>query len=183
MQRISFSFAMATVILLMACCYGIAMAARNNRNCDNIRADDENGESVICGRVTFVNDGDTLRLSPDGRRNSASLRIRLLEIDAPELNQRHGAEARDALRYMAPTGSRVCILVDNEDIYGRLLGRVCRGGADLNLRLLEDGHVWCYRGRCRSAYRTAELQARSSRRGLWSDPTAQAPWLFRKQKG
>jgi len=48
----------------------------------------------MSGRVVKVTDGDTLEIRMDGGKAD---RVRLTGIDAPELSQEHGQEAKAAL--------------------------------------------------------------------------------------
>ncbi len=87
-------------------------------------------EAVVArdaGVVATVSDGDTLRLL-DGRR------VRLVQIDAPELSsgECYARPARAALVRLAPPGARVDLeadpALDAEDRFGRLLRYVVRAG-------------------------------------------------------
>ena len=110
------------------------------------------------GVVAYVNDGDTLRLR-DGRR------VRLLQIDAPELRSDcYGKAALSALRQLAPAGTRVMLesdpRLDARDGYGRLLRYVFVSGRNLNLALVRQGAAspYFYR-RERGRYAEALLDA------------------------
>jgi hypothetical protein len=91
-------------------------------------------ETVI-GRVVAVSDGDTLTLQVAGRE---SVRIRLAGIDAPELDQPYGAQARRALTALARHGTARVEVVDRDD-YGRLVGTVYVGGRNINAALVAEG--------------------------------------------
>ena len=122
------------------------------------------------GVVAYVNDGDTLRLR-DGRR------VRLVQIDAPELHgDCYGKAALSALRGLAPEGTRVTLerdpRLDERDGYGRLLRYVIAGGRNLNLVLVREGAASPYffrkeRGRYARALLDAVDDARRARRGYW----------------
>jgi endonuclease YncB( thermonuclease family) len=126
-------------------------------------------------QVTYVNDGDTFTLS-SGRR------VRLLEINAPEIDHRHpdrsepgGLEARTWLRrQLGPLPATVGLQFDvrREDKYGRLLAHVqLASGRNLSATLLREGLAefrvippntlyW----RC---YRQQQALARAERKGQW----------------
>lgn len=77
--------------------------------------------------VLSVHDGDTMTLKIDmGRRIFIIDSIRLYRINAPELSQAGGKEAREFLRMTCPKGSvvRVQTFKNKEDKYGRWLGDV-----------------------------------------------------------
>ena len=123
---------------------------------------------VIEGRVTSVVDGDSLWVTPAD--NSAAIEVRLLDIDAPEICQEWGDEAR---RYLADQVLRqpVRLVVPRRgtahDSYGRALGFVYLGEVNINVRLVEEGHAWSARTRGgRGPYLKQETMARALRRGL-----------------
>lgn len=92
------------------------------------------------GRVEKVHDGDTVTLSTLGR--SFSFPLRLLDIDAPELND-GGKAAGDWLRARI-LGKRVMVLIDPKNRvgkYGRLLGRIISDGLDVGDEMLRLGMV------------------------------------------
>ena len=77
--------------------------------------------------VISIHDGDTMTLDIDmGRRLRTDDSIRLYGINAPELSQAGGREARDYLRTLCPIGSTVRLRTfkNQEDKYGRWLGKV-----------------------------------------------------------
>jgi endonuclease YncB( thermonuclease family) len=136
-------------------------------------------ETVI-GRVVAVSDGDTLTLQAAGRE---SVRIRLAWIDAPELDQPYGAQARRALTALARYGTARVEVVDRDD-YGRLVGTVYVGGRNINAALVAEGAAWVYRRYYRdSQLPVLEAQAKAARRGLWGLPAWQRvpPWVWRGQ--
>ncbi len=128
------------------------------------------GVASESGVVAYVNDGDTLRLT-DGRR------VRLVQIDAPELHgDCYGKAALAALRSLVPEGARVTLVrdpgLDARDGYGRLLRYVFVAGRNVNLVLVREGAASPYfyrreRGRYAAALLDAVAQARASRRGYW----------------
>lgn len=77
--------------------------------------------------VLSIHDGDTMALKIDmGRRIYIHDSIRLYRINAPELSQAGGKEARDYLRSICPIGSgvRIQTFKNRQDKYGRWLGNV-----------------------------------------------------------
>jgi endonuclease YncB( thermonuclease family) len=136
------------------------------------------------GFVVRVADGDTLSLA-DGRK------IRLAQIDAPELSTRecYAEQARATLEKLAAIGGEVTPILDPaldiRDEHGRLLAYVLKDGTNLNLRLVEIGAAAPYfyrgaRGRLADELVAAARKARADRRGLWGacpgtqlDPTRQ----------
>ncbi len=125
-------------------------------------------EAVV---VATVSDGDTLQLQ-DGRR------VRLVQIDAPELSsgECYGREARAVLLALAPPGTRVRLQgdprLDEHDRFGRLLRYVLLGERNVNLALVRRGAAAPYfyrgdRGRYSGELLRGAKAARAARKGLW----------------
>jgi len=120
--------------------------------------------------VASVSDGDTLRTT-SGRK------IRLVQIDAPELHgDCYGKAALVVLRRLAPVGSRVTLqrdpTLDNTDRYGRQLRYVLVSGTNVNVALVREGAASPYfyrgdRGRYAGDLLAAVDEARSANRGYW----------------
>jgi micrococcal nuclease len=100
--------------------------------------------------VVSNHDGDTITLKIDlGRRCWTEDSIRLYRINAPELSQAGGKEARDYLRGLIPAGTpvRIQTFKNQEDKYGRWLGDVWAENKTtgemycLNDHLVETGHA------------------------------------------
>lgn len=128
------------------------------------------------GTVVRIVDGDTLDILVANR----PVRVRLAQIDAPERSQAYGARARQALSALA--FRRVVTVADvGPDQFGRQLGTIFVGGANINAAMVDRGMAWAYRRYLgdRSLIRL-EQQARAARRGLWADPAPVAPWRFRR---
>lgn len=130
-------------------------------------------------RVTSIHDGDSMRVRCPGFKDT--LRIRLDQIDAPELDQAHGVKSRDFLRSMCPVGREAVVHDLGPDTYNRRLGRVYCNDVDANAAMVESGAAWVYdyHATDKSLYPLQDA-ARSQRRGLWGDrKNPVAPWDFR----
>jgi len=132
------------------------------------------------GVVVKVIDGDTftLRLS-DGTQRA----VRITELDAPEICQPWGEEAKQALadRVLKQT---VRVQPRGADRWQRLLGRVFVGDLDVGDRLVRDGHAWSAVGRSgRGPLMAEQRMARALSRGLHADPQAIHPADFRQRHG
>ncbi|MBX9689843.1 MAG: thermonuclease family protein [Candidatus Obscuribacterales bacterium] len=130
--------------------------------------------------VIGVLDGDTIKVLHDGKPET----IRLNGIDCPEKRQAFGTKARTFTAELC-FSREVNVEPEAKDRYGRTVAKVIlEDGRCLNRELLAAGLAWWYR---RYAPGDTELQrleesARLGRQGLWSDPLATAPWVYRKQK-
>lgn len=123
------------------------------------------------GVVASVNDGDTLTLM-------SGARVRLLQIDAPEIGsgECYSRAARTALLNLTPVGSRLMLesdpALDKVDRYGRILRYLKRGSMNVNLELVRRGAAAPYfyrgdRGRYANQLMTAASAAKAAQRGLW----------------
>lgn len=134
---------------------------------------------TLNGVVSHVTDGDTIWVRPVA---GPPVQVRLLGIDAPEICQPFGTQARDALAarlLLRP----VQVATRARDIYHRSVGRVSLQGQDVGAWLVAGGFAWSTRYRNRAGtYAMQEAQARRERRGLWAS-AALEPRLFRKRHG
>ena len=136
---------------------------------------------TMTGVVIVVIDGDTVLFKPDhalppGR---AFLKIRLVDIDAPEHDQPYGEAAAQALSARV-LRRRVEIETVATDVYGRTLARIFMDGDEVGTDLVRRGLAWAAsRSRRASAVHTAQRQARLAHRGLWQDAAPVPPWTWR----
>ncbi|CAM4328420.1 TNase-like domain-containing protein [Kerstersia similis] len=143
---------------------------------------------AIQGQVVHVADGDTLTVRPAGQ---AQRRIRLANIDAPETGdgaarpgQPFGAAARRELDRLV-AGQQVSLQCYEADQYGRDVCDVLLGGNDsANRRMVAAGYAWANqqgKGKhLRDKYMvTLEQQARREKQGIWAEPDAIRPWVWR----
>ncbi len=128
------------------------------------------------GTVTRVTDGDTVRFAPAG--GGSTLSVRLAGIDAPEICQAWGPQAREALQHKT-AGRTLRLLVTARDRFGRTLGTLHWGRYDLNRRMVAEGHAWSARG----MFHVEQDSARSARLGLHADQSAVRPDEFRRAHG
>ena len=134
-------------------------------------------DASIVGEVISVRDGDTVELLVESR----AMRVRLAEIDAPEIGQPWGRRAKERLVALAFREiARVEIV--GADGYGRLLGQLYVGDLHVNRQLVREGHAWAYRQYLEDeALLELESQARAQRIGLWQFAVgAVPPWDWRR---
>jgi len=124
--------------------------------------------------VASVHDGDTLKLS-DGRT------IRLEGIDAPELSQPYGVEARNLLAKLTRR-KKVRFEMRGKDRYGRTVAEIYVGKRSVNKSMVARGAAWWFRSFAptNNQLRRLENSARTKKIGLWHAPDAIAPWQWRK---
>lgn len=134
----------------------------------------------IQGTVLRVIDGDTLVLQVAER---APIDVRLRDMDAPELCQAHGPEAKKALEEMA-LGKAATLVTAGRDSFGRTIGSLTIDGQNLAARMVQEGHGWSVRYRYDNGPLVKqERQAKALGRGLHATAGAVMPRDFRKNNG
>jgi len=135
----------------------------------------------ITGSVVHVVDGDGLIFAPAA--GGDPIEVRLHGIDAPEICQPWGPQARAALAEQVQ-GHTLRLVVQGRDEHGRTLGKLLRGELDIGERLVRDGHAWSYRYKHdRGPYVAQERMAQALKRGLHADGSALMPREFRRRHG
>lgn len=132
------------------------------------------------GVVSKVVDGDTLWFTPPGK---APLVVRLRDIDAPEICQPWGEQAKRALVELALDKPATLRSVAR-DAHGRTLGSVAVDGVDVGPLMVAEGHAWSARTRYdRGPLVKHERMAKALGRGLHAGGGALMPSDFRKAHG
>lgn len=171
-KRRSFFDYLATILFVCMVAFSAAWLERNNAT-----------EVLAPARVV---DGDSLEL--DGQR------VRLVGIDAPELNQicqgqqgdySCGVKARDHLRTLIGNSTQIKCVGEGDDKYGRLLAECFVGETSLNSTMVRDGWAISYGG-----FGWIERTAQKEKLGLWagnfdnpSDWRAKTGGLVENQSG
>lgn len=134
------------------------------------------------GKVIYVVDGDTLqvRSTKSGKRIS----IRIDGIDAPEICQVGGQEARDALSQRV-LGQQVVVQPKATDKYGRTIGDVFKGNVNQGSQMVMTGQAWAFYYKTdRGRYAILQRKAQAMKMGIFSlGAYPQTPVLFRKMHG
>jgi endonuclease YncB( thermonuclease family) len=142
---------------------------------------DVNAASLF-GKVIEVNSGDVITISNLNR----PVRVRLLGVDAPEMDQAFGDVAK---KHLADLVYDKSVLVEYAGISGdhSLNGRVLLADADIGAQMIRDGAAWVdpstqhrLSETDREVYQESEQAARNERRGLWQQENPVAPWEFVK---
>ncbi len=127
-------------------------------------------------RVVGVHDGDTITCLDESNQQQ---KVRLAEIDAPEIGQEYGRASREALAEMV-FGKPVEVVEEGKDRYGRWVGHVSSAGVDVNRQMVATGNAWQYVDYSRDpTLAAAQSQAQAQRLGLWAQPNPTPPWDFR----
>ena len=132
----------------------------------------------IEGTVVRVLDGDTVEVLQDKK----TVRIRLINIDAPEKKQPFGRWSTNQLKSLI-AGRIVSVSYSQTDRYGRVLGRVMTAnGIEANRWMVQNGAAWVY-----DKYNTdpslpvLQREARKKKSGLWLDNAPVPPWEWRQK--
>ena len=136
-------------------------------------------------RVERVIDGDSVLVARDRGLagmlfGGGTVEVRLFGIDAPELGQSFGFEARSALEGMSR--GPLTLKTRSKDRYGRTVGTLMDSrGRSVNLMMVEAGfaHAFTRFGTIRGV-REAERRARAARRGVWVARVPETPWDYRR---
>jgi endonuclease YncB( thermonuclease family) len=134
-------------------------------------------------RAKNAHDGDSITVINE---SGTQIHIRLYGIDAPELKQPYGYQARRRMTKLAGRKTLDIEPVDT-DRYGRTVAIVrLRDGTMVNEVMVAEGLAWVYDDYCHSpelCQRLRELQdqARQERRGLWVDDAPQRPSDWRRE--
>jgi len=136
------------------------------------------GATPLSGRVIGVHDGDTLTLLTSDKQPH---RVRVGDIDAPELGQPFGTASKHSLSLLCFHKHPV-VQVQGLDRWGRVIGRVDCAEADVATVQVQAGMAWVYRKYSqRPGLLAQEAHAQDASVGLWAQP-AVAPWVWRQQR-
>ncbi len=128
-------------------------------------------------KVLRIADGDSFTLT----RNNEELEIRLYGIDCPEQKQPLYRKAERFTSTMLQRGEIRLVEVD-KDRYGRRVAWVYIDSVCLNEELVRHGLAWHYKYHSSdTSLARLEDSARTVKAGIWSDPHAIPPWMFRRK--
>ena len=142
---------------------------------------------LVDAKVVKVKDGDTATvLLPE---QGKTIDVRFFGIDTPE-SQWKGrwpaqSYSKKAKSYTAKkiANRKVEIDFNGKGTWGRCVGEIFVDKDSLSLALVKSGLAWWYEYYApnRSDLQNAQVQARSSKRGLWEDSNPEAPWDYRRR--
>ena len=123
--------------------------------------------------IAQVHDGDTVT-------TQTGERIRLAQIDAPELLQPYGDSAQIFLSNLV-LNKQVRLVTHGKDKYGRTVADIYINGVYVNEAEIQAGLCWVYARYSRRKYYVEEREARAKAIGLWSQPDPLPPYKFRQE--
>lgn len=133
------------------------------------------------GTVVGVHDGDTVTIK---KTDNTTVKIRLFGIDAPEMGQPFGNNAKQAMSGLV-FGKQVGFSTNTTDRYGRVVSKLrLPDGRDAGAEMLRAGLAWHYVQYARKEKEYARLQAdaKSAKLGLWKEPNPVPPWEWRRNE-
>ncbi|EPT0409129.1 thermonuclease family protein [Campylobacter upsaliensis] len=145
---------------------------------------EQNLEKELIGKVSRVIDGDTIELLAKTSKTNpynhiAKLKIRLYGIDAPELKQAYGKEAKEFLSALV-LKQEVGLIIENKDKYERIVGTIFLKGKDINKEMVKNGYAHAYESFSKK-YLAEQADAKMFKLGLWQDEKAVKPSEFRRK--
>lgn len=135
----------------------------------------------MSGKVIAVVDGDTFVLIDSLKIQH---KVKLSGIDAPEMTQDYGVQAKLYLTNMI-FGHHIKVRYTTKDEYNRVLGLVHVDSKNVNEEILKKGMAWAYLqdlDRSNLHYKELMEVAQNQRVGLWSIPNSMPPWDFRHSR-
>ena len=125
-----------------------------------------------------VVDGDTIHAEQEGNL----YKIRLLEIDAPEMDQPGGPESKTFLSQLLRDGY-VDAEITGKDRYSRYLARLYLKGKDINRLMVQTGYAWVYDDYVNDkSFYIDQQSAKSNKLGLWKADNPLPPWDWRSKQ-
>ena len=125
-----------------------------------------------------VTDGDTVK----GKYANELIKIRLAEIDAPELKQAFGVESKNCLKELIKqSDGKVFFKFKEKDRYKRHVGWLYSENIDINLEMVKRGCAWVYdRYAERKVLFEHQNLAKKKKLGLWKNANAIKPSDWRR---
>lgn len=97
-------------------------------------------------KILRVVDGDTVEARIDlGFKINIDLKVRLANINAPEISTNEGKESKKWLGDNLPLNQEVTLsMFKSQDKYGRYLAVILYNGQNINQELIKSGHATEY---------------------------------------
>ena len=128
-------------------------------------------------KILRVIDGDTVSAESQGTQ----IKIRLSEIDAPEMDQPFGTNSKKCLSELIRKNPDLKFKSDGQDGYGRSLGWLMADQINLNYEMIKRGCAWVYdRYVVDKTIYSFQNGARLKKLGLWRSQNPVKPWIWRR---
>ena len=123
-------------------------------------------------------DGDTIKGIVDGKE----IIVRLVEIDAPEMDQPFGVESKKFLKNLIED-KKVTLISEGKDRYDRTLGELFVNKNNINETMVKSGFAWVYDRYVKNLLLYSyQDEAKSKNLGIWQSENPIAPWVWRRKK-
>ncbi|WP_087677341.1 thermonuclease family protein [Klebsiella pneumoniae] len=137
----------------------------------------------IQGKVIRVLDGDTIEIKTLPAKivvYEVPIRVRLINIDAPEKKQPFGRWSTSQLKTLV-AGKQVTVSYSHKDRYGRIIGHVfTTNGTDASRFMVQSGAAWVYeRYNVDESLPALQREAQEQNAVLWADANPVPPWEWR----
>ncbi len=127
-------------------------------------------------KVIAVMDGDTVLVLRDNMR----IKVRLAEIDAPEIAQPFGEKSKQSLAELV-LNKQVHVDSQAVDVYGRLVALIKVSELNVNHEQVQRGMAWeSSRSNKGKALLALQNDAKKAKRGLWAQTDPMPPREWRK---
>lgn len=170
-KKLSLSLLIAIIVLIFSFNQGF-----------NAFLPQQNLGKELTGKVSKVIDGDTIELlaKENPYNHITKLKIRLYGIDAPELKQAYGKEAKEYLSALV-LKQEVSLIIENKDKYDRFVSTIFLKGQDINKEMVKNGYAHAYESFSKK-YLAEQADAKKFKLGLWQDERVMSPSEFRMLK-
>jgi len=122
------------------------------------------------GKVKRCIDGDTIVMEDNTR-------IRLNNLDAPEISQTYGIQAKQFISSLV-LNKEITGIKKGKDKYGRTIADLYVKDLWINKLIVDSGYAYVYLRYDNENLYPDELQATNEKRGLWAFPSI-SPYEFR----
>ncbi len=130
-------------------------------------------------RIINVIDGNTFEIvDPD----KEIVKVMLSDVDAPELAQEHGEEARKFSEKLL-LKKKVTVEFRGKDFFGNKLAEInLKNGEPVDKLLLENGWAMVKERKKDPVLVSIQARAKRAKKGLWISENPTTPWVFRRQQ-
>lgn len=131
---------------------------------------------VSAEKLVACHDGDTCRFA----RDKQILKVRFSGMDAPEIDQPFGAEAREGLVEILSSGP-VTLKCDGQH-HSRLTCVVFVAGRDVQREMIRAGLAFDFPQHSGGVYKEDQEYAKKNKLGMWSQEQIYSPFCWRWQE-
>jgi micrococcal nuclease len=112
--------------------------------------------------IAYFYDGDTVKINDGG----LSYKLRISDIDAPELQQVYGKKSKRALMHLCKNAA-IAVEITGQDKYSRQLGHLQCNQITVSDYMVKNGHAWAnHYHQQHSPLIELEAEARQNKLGL-----------------